>query len=110
MVYPQYAVSHRIGHSITVSGKHYANSVPDQLFDMAAGITAQQAAQHQPGNAHTKPQPAHAGKDPVNASAGDAGKCGMVQNHTASGEIGATRHQLNSLSQGPRTSTPALGN
>lgn len=37
MTYPQYAVSKWIGHSITVSGRHYANSVPDELFDKAAG-------------------------------------------------------------------------
>ena len=41
--FPQYAVSKWIGHSITVSGKHYANSVPDELFDRAA---AQNTAQH----------------------------------------------------------------
>jgi integrase len=34
--YPQYAVSLWIGHSIVVSGKHYANDVPDELFDRAA--------------------------------------------------------------------------
>lgn len=40
--FPQYAVSKWIGHSITVSGKHYANNVPDELFAKAA----QKAAQH----------------------------------------------------------------
>lgn len=39
---PQYAVSRWIGHSITVSGKHYANDVPDELY---ARVTAQNAAQ-----------------------------------------------------------------
>ena len=47
---PQYAVSLWIGHSITVSGKHYANSVPDELFEKVAksgrSKTAQKAAQH----------------------------------------------------------------
>jgi integrase len=42
--FPQYAVSRWIGHSITVSGKHYANNVPDELFDRVSG--AQQKAQH----------------------------------------------------------------
>ncbi len=37
MSFPQYAVSKWIGHSITVSGRHYANAVPDELFDRAAG-------------------------------------------------------------------------
>ena len=42
MTFPQYAVSKWIGHSIGVSGRHYANDVPDELFDKAA----QNAAQH----------------------------------------------------------------
>ena len=33
MSFPQFAVSKWIGHSITVSGKHYANNVPDELFE-----------------------------------------------------------------------------
>ena len=41
MTFPQYAVSKWIGHSITVSGRHYANAVPDELFDKAAQNTAQ---------------------------------------------------------------------
>jgi integrase len=47
MTFPQYAVSKWIGHSITVSGKHYANSVPDELFVKAADIGSDQAA-HNP--------------------------------------------------------------
>ncbi len=48
--YPQYAVSRWIGHSIMVSGRHYANAIPDELFDRVAGhgaaqIAAQQAAE-----------------------------------------------------------------
>jgi integrase len=35
MDYPQYAVSYWIGHSIEISGKHYVNSVPDELYDKA---------------------------------------------------------------------------
>lgn len=38
MAHPQFAVSKWIGHSITLSGKHYANAVPDELFDRAAGV------------------------------------------------------------------------
>lgn len=38
--YPQYAVSKWIGHSIVVSGKHYANSIPDELFARAAASQA----------------------------------------------------------------------
>jgi hypothetical protein len=51
--FPQYAVSKWIGHSITVSGKHYANAVPDELFDRAAAI-AEPAGQ--PANAETAPR------------------------------------------------------
>ena len=36
MKFPQYAVSKWLGHSIEVSGKHYANDVPDELFVKAA--------------------------------------------------------------------------
>jgi len=50
MTFPQYAVSKWIGHSITVSGKHYANAVPDELFDKAA----QKAAQYPPAKSRTK--------------------------------------------------------
>lgn len=46
MVHPQYAVSKWIGHSITVSGKHYANSVPDELFDKAAQMDGTGAARN----------------------------------------------------------------
>lgn len=40
MTFPQFAVSRWIGHSITISGKHYANAVPDELFERAAKATA----------------------------------------------------------------------
>jgi len=47
MTFPQYAVSKWIGHSITVSGRHYANAVPDELLDKASGVAgcAQRNAQ-----------------------------------------------------------------
>ncbi|TVQ63030.1 MAG: hypothetical protein EA378_03065 [Phycisphaerales bacterium] len=35
MHFPQYAVSKWIGHSIVVSGRHYANAVPDELYERA---------------------------------------------------------------------------
>ncbi len=46
MCFPQFAVSKWIGHSITVSGKHYANAVPDELLDRAAGLDEAQAVQN----------------------------------------------------------------
>ena len=39
MTLPQFAVSHWMGHSIEVSGKHYTNAVHEELFDKAAGQT-----------------------------------------------------------------------
>ena len=56
MSFPQYAVSKWIGHSITVSGRHYANDVPDELFRKAAEGSgqaqrkAQQKAHETAGN------------------------------------------------------------
>lgn len=44
MVHPQFAISKWIGHSITVSRKHYANAVPDELYDK---VTSVQKAAHQ---------------------------------------------------------------
>ncbi|MFO0828098.1 MAG: tyrosine-type recombinase/integrase [Phycisphaerales bacterium] len=44
MAFPQYAVSKWIGHSITVSGRHYANAVPDELFARAAKRAASQVS------------------------------------------------------------------
>ena len=44
--FPQYAVSKWMGHSITVSGKHYVNEVPDELFDQAAAMES--GALHNP--------------------------------------------------------------
>ena len=46
MEFPQYAVSKWIGHSITISGKHYANDVPVELLDRAAGVGELQAVQN----------------------------------------------------------------
>lgn len=51
MVFPQYAVSKWLGHSITVSGRHYANDVPEELMSKAsvpAGAKAAQNAAQQP--------------------------------------------------------------
>jgi len=38
MSFPQYAVSKWVGHSMAVSGKHYANDVPDELFAKASAL------------------------------------------------------------------------
>ncbi|MBX3363127.1 MAG: site-specific integrase [Phycisphaeraceae bacterium] len=39
MTHPQFAVSRWIGHSITISGRHYANAVPDELFERVSGVS-----------------------------------------------------------------------
>ena len=53
MTFPQYAVSKWIGHSITVSGRHYANDVPDELFAKASAWTSESDAQrHAQQKAH----------------------------------------------------------
>jgi hypothetical protein len=43
--FPQFAVSKWIGHSITVSGRHYASMIPDDLFAKAADLDGAEAAQ-----------------------------------------------------------------
>ena len=55
MTFPQYAVSRWIGHSITVSGRYYANAVHEELLDRAAGMdaSAQSNAQRK---LHEKPR------------------------------------------------------
>ncbi len=47
MEFPQYAVSKWIGHGIIISGRHYANDVPDELFERAAKASAQAAVSAQ---------------------------------------------------------------
>ena len=44
--FQQYAVSKWLGHSIQVSGKHYANDVPDELFEKAANTAETKAVQN----------------------------------------------------------------
>ncbi len=59
MTFPQFAVSRWIGHSITVSGRHYANSVPDELFERVANAGAKAAhnqAQQAAETAGNEPQ------------------------------------------------------
>ncbi len=61
MRFPQYAVSKWIGHSITVSGKHYANHVSDELFDRAAREAVQNAVQQPAATARTASQSSKSG-------------------------------------------------
>lgn len=41
MRWPQYAVSSWLGHSMSVSGRHYLNKIPVELFERAAGKVGQ---------------------------------------------------------------------
>ena len=73
MTIPQYAVSKWAGHSITVSGRHYTDGVPDELFDKVASGSNYQAAQkaaqkarQTAGNAQ-KPKRAAAASDSPNS-------------------------------------------
>jgi len=67
--FPQYAVSRWIGHSIVVSGRHYANAIPDELFAQAAGQDATQNATQQPsGTACNDPRSAQPESAPVGAN------------------------------------------
>ena len=42
MTFPQYTVSKCIRHSITTSGRHDMNAVPDEIFDRASGVRCEQ--------------------------------------------------------------------
>ncbi len=62
--FPQYAVSKWIGHSITISGRHYANAVPDELFERAAdspATSAQRQAQRKAAELGSNEQQAASG-------------------------------------------------
>ena len=65
MHFPQFAVSKWIGHSITVSGKHYANDVPDELLARAAKVgeseAVQNAVQHPSASTRTASQSSKSG-------------------------------------------------
>ena len=95
MTFPQYAVSLWIGHSITVSGKHYANAVPDEIFDAASGTggaesgarAAQNAAQQ--ASAQGRADPQEGGRNDAK-SLSDTGLCEPVRSAAASHQIGAT--------------------
>ena len=89
--FPQFAVSKWLGHSMAVSAKHYANIVPDELFDRASaggGKAAQKAAQQMPemtGNEQKTPpaekceENGNAEESPVSCDSGNPG--GGIRTH-----------------------------
>jgi hypothetical protein len=88
MRFPQYAVSKWIGHSITVSGKHYANHVIDELMCSAAGMerdddrpeqAAQKAAQQVAEAGCMERQAGGAGNEKRPEFPGVSEPCGTVQ-------------------------------
>ncbi len=92
MSYPQFAVSKWIGHSIIVSGKHYANHVPDELYDQVAGFgKAAQNPTQQPavdaGNESHGDEPAQPG---VDASRDESSGCDYVRDAAISSRIRVT--------------------
>ncbi len=109
MTFPQYAVSLWIGHSIAVSGKHYANAVPDELFDRAAGPeddadeaaqnAAQYAAQQVVANGRNAPRLDEVGK----VENQEPAFCGEKQDTAASCEM---RDMSERVSEGIRTPDP----
>ena len=91
MAFPQFAVSRWIGHSITVSGKHYANSVHDELFERAAGIrAAKNPVQQVPETARTVSLSGSAGGEAVVKTVDGGRQCGTLRKGAAAGKIGAT--------------------
>ena len=70
MTFPQYAVSKWIGHSITVSGLHYANDVPDELFQQAAAVGGGEAQRKAQQEAHETTR--NAPKEKTATSSADA--------------------------------------
>ena len=69
---PKFAVSLWMGHSMTVSGRHYANNVPDELFAKAAGFGngAESSAHH---NAHMKLHETAGNEQKQKRASGEAG-------------------------------------
>ena len=68
----QFAVSLWMGHSMTVSGRHYANNVPDELFARVAGLgDGAESSAHQ--NAHMKLHETVGNEQKQKRAAGKAG-------------------------------------
>ena len=87
---PQFAVSKWIGHSLTISGRHYANHVRDELFDRAA-------AQGKDAS------------DDVNPAGGEAGAGDDAARHTArkAAETPRNGKQTKNSPKSPNAKTPA---
>ena len=74
---PQFAVSLWMGHSMTVSGRHYANNVPDELFAKAAGFSngVESSSHH---NAHMKLHETSGNEQKQKRASRDAGSLSLL--------------------------------
>jgi len=88
MTYPQFAVSLWIGHSIAISGRHYANAVPDELFDLAAG----QGPEAADSEAAQKAAHKAAETGGIHKSAGEAVLAGISENPEDNADFGQNRN------------------
>jgi integrase len=86
---PQYAASAFVGHSLEISGRHYVNAVPDEVFAMAARGSVQNQAQHH-------------GADAGEASHPRNEKCGFPQENAPSCKVAQEKR----VSDGIRTRDP----
>jgi len=98
MTFPQYAVSKWLGHSITVSGRHYTNTVPNELYNKAAQNAAQQAAET-PGIERNCETPIYAG------NAANSMPCRTLQNNASFGQLEAAGIEPASRSTSRKAST-----
>jgi hypothetical protein len=108
MTFPQYAVSKWIGHSITVSGRHYANDVPDELFQQAAALAAGDALQnpvqkpHETTRNNAKRTTTTGGADDRNSL-----ECESLRESSANLALGSKRRHEESNPQGSPRNRPS---
>lgn len=74
MTIPQYAVSKFIGHSITISGRHYANDVPRELFDRIVNAGDGDAEKAQRKAQQNTPEPTGIERNRTTAADDDDGR------------------------------------
>jgi integrase len=101
MTFPQYAVSKWIGHSITVSGRHYANDVPDELFDKASTAGANpvqnpvQQVHETSGNDQKAEDAGNTGNDAISMPCGDLLQSSLTFNPSVdSGRLDSNQRPL----------------
>ena len=105
----QFAVSGWMGHSMTVSSRHYANNVPDELFARGAGLGdgAESRAHH---NTHMKLQESAGNGQKQKRAAGKAGspKSGVCKRFPEISGISANNEKWSRGESNPRPVTADL--